>query len=151
MKARREIGGTAYRLFEGDREIGFIRGGTVGFTGFVNAEEAALSGRVAHHALVARRNQQRPWTPSLPPDHRILLDQDGRRLVVAPEGILATLTPPAAGPQDEGGWSVELELNSSERFEVLTIARARAMWTSLLGFGVAGRMRQFSELSPVPA
>src|SRR5688572_28843523 len=97
MKARREIGGTAYRLFEGDREIGFIRGGTVGFTGFVNAEEAALAGRVAHLALVARRNKQRPWTPSLPPDHRILTDQDGRRLVVAPEGILATLTPPPAG------------------------------------------------------
>lgn len=151
MKARREIGGTAYRLFEGNREIGFIRGGTVGFIGFVNAEEAALAGRVAHLALAARRNKRRPWTPSLPPDHRILTDQDGRRLVVAPEGILATLTPPPAGQQEEGGWGVELELIPSERFEVLTIARARAMWTSLLGFGVAGRMRQFTEMSPVPA
>lgn len=150
MKARREIGGTAYRLFEGNREIGFIRGGTVGFTGFGNAEEAALAGRVAHLALVARRNKQRPWTPSLPPDHRILTDLDGRRLVVAPEGILATLTPPPPGQQD-GGWSVELELIPSERFEVLTIARARAMWTSLLGFGIAGRMQQFTDGSPVPA
>src|SRR5688500_20363422 len=103
MKARREIGGTAYRLFEGDREIGFIRGGTVGFTGFVNTEEAALAGRVAHLALVARRNKQRPWTPSLPPDHRILTEQGGRRLVVGPEGILATLTPPSAAEQ-EAGW-----------------------------------------------
>jgi len=25
------------------------------------------------------------------------------------------------------------------------------MWTSLLGFGIAGRMRQFTEMSPVPA
>ena len=151
MKARREIVGTAYRLFEGNREIGFIRGGTVGFTGFVNAEEAALAGRVAHLALAARRTKRRPWTPSLPPDHRILSDQDGRRLVVAPEGILATLTPPPPEQQEEGGWSVELELIPSERFEVLTIARARAMWTSLLGFGIAGRMRQFTEMSPVPA
>ena len=150
MKAQREIGGTSYRLFEGNREIGFIRGGTVGFTGFVNAEEAALAGRVAHLALAARRNKPRPWTPSLPPDHRIVTDQGGHQLVVAPEGILATLTPPPAGKQD-GGWSVQLELLPGERFEVLTIARARAMWTSLLGFGIAGRMRQFSEMSPVPA
>jgi hypothetical protein len=150
MKARRDIGGTAYRLFEGNREIGFIRGGTVGFSGFVNAEEAALAGRVAHLALAARRSKRRPWTPSLPADHRILTDQDGRRLVVAPEGILAALTPPPAGQPDEG-WSIDLELIPSERFEVLTIARARAMWTSLLGFGVAGRMRQFTEMSPVPA
>jgi hypothetical protein len=150
MKARRDIGGTAYRLFEGNREIGFIRGGTVGFSGFVNAEEAALAGRVAHLALAARRSKRRPWTPSLPADHRILVDQDGRRLVVAPEGILAALTPPPAGQPDEG-WSIDLELIPSERFEVLTIARARAMWTSLLGFGIAGRMRQFTEMSPVPA
>ena len=128
MKARRNIGESAYRLFEGDREIGFIRGGTVGFTGFVTAEEAALDPEPA-------LGSSHPHRPG------------GTRGRGGPGGD----SPPPPGQQDEGGWTVELELMPGERFEVLTIARARAMWTSLLGFGIAGRMRQFTEMSPVPA
>lgn len=150
MKARREIGGTGFRLFEGEREVGFIRGGTVGFVGFVNADEAAFAGRVAHLALASRRGTERPWTPSLPADH-FLVTERHRQHVVAPSGILATLRPPALGSPGEEDWGVELQLLPHEQYDILAIARARAMWTGLLGIGVAGRMRQFSETAPLPA
>ena len=45
----------------------------------------------------------------------------------------------------------ELELLPRERYDVFALARARAMWAAILGIGVAGRMRQFSEAVPVLA
>ena len=149
MRARREFDESGYRLFEGEREIGYILDKVVGFVGFVNAEEAAFAGRVAHLALANRRGTERPWTPSLPADH-ILVTEGGSRHVVAPSGILATLRPPAGGLPD-GEWGVELELLPRERYDVFALARARAMWAAILGIGVAGRMRQFSETVPLSA
>ena len=150
MKARREVDGSGFRLFEGEREIGYIRGKVVGFVGFVSADEAALAGRVAHMALANRRGTERPWSPSLPADH-LLVTEGGSRHVVAPSGILATLRPPAAGSPGGEGWGVELELLPRERYDIFALARARAMWAGILGIGVAGRMRQFSEAAPLTA
>ena len=141
MKARREIGGTAFRLFLGEREIGFIRGGTVGFVGFMSADDAAFAGKVAHRTLASRRDPTRPWMPILP-DHFLVIEGD-RQHVVAPSGILATLRPPASDFPGDEDWGVEFELLPEERPDVIAVARARAMWTALLGSGAAGRMRQF--------
>lgn len=150
MKARRESGETGFRLFEGEREIGFIRDGRVGFTGFVSAADAAYAGRVAHLALAIRRGTETPWTPSLPADH-VLVMEGGREHVVARSGILATLLPPVAGLAGVEDWGVELQLLPQEQYDILAIARARAMWTGMLGSGVAGRMRQFNEAAPMTA
>lgn len=142
MKARREAEGTGHRLFHNDREIGFIRGETVGFTGFVNADDAALAGRVAHLALVRHREKQRAWGPTLPADH-LILGHGARLHVVAASGILATLRPPSPLASGNEDWGVELELTPDERFDILAIARAREMWTAMLEIGVSARMRQF--------
>lgn len=141
MKARREIGGMAFRLFQGKREIGFIRDGTVGFVGFRSADDAAFAGKVAHRTLASRRDPKWPWLP-IRPDH-VLVPEDDRQYLVVPSGILATLRPPPSGFPGGEGWGVEFELLPEERPDVFAIARARAMWTALLGSGAAGRMRQF--------
>ena len=144
MRARREIGETAFRLFQGGREIGFIRGGTVGFVGFMDADQAVYAGRMAHQALVHRRDPARPWMPGLPADH-FLVTEDGEQHVADPAGIFATLRPPASGLPEEGGWGVDLELLREEQADVIALSRARTMWTALLESGAAGRMRQFRE------
>lgn len=142
MKARRDIGGMAFRLFQGRREIGFIRDGTVGFVGFRSADEAAFAGKVAYRALASRRDPKRPWPPILP-DH-VLVPEGDRQYLVVPSGRLATLRPPPSGFPGGEGWGVELELLAEERPDVFAVARARVMWTALLGSGAAGRMRQFN-------
>jgi hypothetical protein len=149
MKARREIGETAFRLFQGKREIGFIRDRTVGFVGFVNAEEAAYAGLVAHQALVNWRDPKRTWMPILLADHFLITEGD-RQHVADLSGILATLRPPTSGFPEDEDWGVELELLPEEQPDVFALARARVMWTALLGSGVAGRMRQFGAAAPLP-
>jgi hypothetical protein len=141
VKARRDIGGKAFRLFQGKREIGFIRDGTVGFVGFTNADDAAFAGQVAHRTLASRRDPKRPWLPLLP--HHVLVPEGDRQYLVVPSGILATLRPPQSGIPEDEGWGVEFELLAEEQADVFAVARARAMWTALLGSGAAGRMRQF--------
>jgi hypothetical protein len=144
MRARREIGETAFRLFQGGREIGFIRGGTVGFVGFMDADHAAYAGREAHQALLHRRDPARPWMPGRPATH-FIVTEGGRQHVADPSGILATLRPPASGLVEEGVWGVDLELLPEEQADVIAVGRARSMWTALLASGAAGRMRQFRE------
>lgn len=149
MRARREIGETAFRLFQGQREIGFIRGETVGFVGLMNADDAAFAGRVAHRTLASRRDPTRPWMPILAADPFLVAEGD-RQHLADPSGILATLRPPASGPPGNEDWGVELELLPEEQPDVIAVARARAMWTALLGSGVAGRMRQFIPGAEAP-
>jgi hypothetical protein len=149
MRARREIGEATLRLFQGDREIGYIRGRTVGFFGFVNADEAGYAGWVAHVALATRRGPERPWQPGLMAEHLIVREGE-RQHVVARAGILATLRPPASDPSGEQDWGVELALWPEEEAEVIAVARARTMWTGLLGSGAVGRMRQFGAAAPLP-
>ena len=144
MRARREIGEAAFRLFQGSQEIGFIRGGRVGFAGFMDADEAVYAGRMAHQALVHRRDPGRPWMPGLRADHFLLTEGDEQH-VAGPSGILATLRPPASGLPEEVGWGVDLELLHEEQADVIAVSRARTVWTALLESGAAGRMRQFRE------
>ena len=143
MRARREIGEAAFRLFQGSREIGFIRGDRVGFVGFMDADEAVYAGRMAHQALVHRRDPGRPWM-GLPADHFLVTEGDEQH-VAGPSGILATLRPPASGLPEEVGWGVDLELLREEQADVIAVSRARTVWTALLESGAAGRMRQFGE------
>ena len=141
MKARREVGGTGFQLFQGHREIGFVRHGTVGFVGFVSVDDAAFAAKVAHRALASRRDPTSAWMPILP-DYSLAAAGD-RQLIVDQSGILATLCPHPTDIPAGQDWAVEFKLLPEERPDVFAVARARVMWAALLERGSAGRMRQF--------
>jgi hypothetical protein len=126
MRARRVGNGSEFRLFQDEKEIGWVDATAVSFLGFVTQDDAALAASVAYRALVQR------WPDDARPEES------------------PTLLPPAPEEAAAGGWGFSIPLLPSERIEVFALARARVMWRALQGSGIFRRMRQFAEgLIPV--
>jgi hypothetical protein len=124
MRARRVGTGSEFRLFQDEKEIGWVDGTAVSFRGFATRDDAALAAVAAHRALASRRGDQASW-------------QGGADAVT-------TLLPPA--PEEAvSGWGFALPLLPSERLEVFALARARIIWRALQGTGISRRMRQFAD------
>jgi hypothetical protein len=121
MRARRAGGGSEFRLFQDEQEIGRVDGTAVSFRGLETPEDAILAATVAQRAL-ARRREQQPDTLEA-----------------------ATLLPPTPEVSGVGGWGFKIALLPSERVEVFALARARVIWRALQGTGVSRRMRQFAD------
>ena len=121
MRARRVGTGSEFRLFQDEREIGWVDGATVSFRGFETPDDAILAARAAHRAL-GRRREKQPDTPDA-----------------------STLLPPTPEMPGIGGWGFKIALLPSERVEVFALARARVIWRALQGNGVSRRMRQFAD------
>ena len=121
MRARRVGTGFEFRLFQDEREIGWLDGASVTFRGFETADDAIFASTVAQHALVRRREQE--------PD----------------PADTAMLLPPMPDGPGIGGWGFTIALLPSERVEVFARARARVIWRALQGTGVSRRMRQFVD------
>lgn len=121
MRARRVGTGPEFRLFQDEREIGWVDSSGVSFRGFETPDDAVLAATVAQRALVRRRERQ-PNTADA-----------------------ATLLPPAPEVSGIGGWGFKIALLPSERVEVFALARARVVWRALQGTGVSRRMRQFAD------
>ncbi len=120
--------GIRFQLLDGTREIGYIRGGVVGFGGFDTREEAVEAASLAHRGLEQRRAMQAPTTGT--PEELLVWDRDDGTHVVARTGLVARLTPPGTvgGPE---GWGFEIRLLPEEREAVFAMSRARTMWRAL--------------------
>ena len=121
MRARRVGTRSEFRLFQDEREIGWLDGTAVSFRGFETPDDAILAATVAHRALVRRRDRQ--------PD----------------TADAATLLPPTPEMPGIGGWGFKIARLPSERVEVFALARARVICWALQGNGVSRRMRQFAD------
>ncbi len=130
--------GTEYRLYDDEREIGYIRDGAVGFVGFDTMEDAAQGAQVVHRALEQRRARS-TWGGGVLDGYYIWEHPDGPH-VIARSGLLARLIPPA-GDGSGSTWGLELPLLPEERGSVFAISRARTMWRALQWSGIGRRMR----------
>ena len=78
-----EYGDGRFRLFHGDREIGWVEGRAVGFVGFASDDEAVRAATIAYDALSGWLARQAGGTA---------IPRRGRRLRVRAEGGERTLT-----------------------------------------------------------
>lgn len=145
MRARRGATSSEFRLFAGEREIGYINDTTVGFLGFASRTEAALAASVAHRGLARRRGRQ--VRPANVPDDFLVMEHGSTQHVIATAGVLATLRPPGSDATPVAGWGFEIELLPEERLGVFAVGRARVMWRALRATGIYRRMRQFNTES----
>ena len=141
MRIRAGTTSSEWRLFDGGKEVGYIRGSDVGFAGFCSEMDAAQAAYAAHRAL-ARRRAKSTWTPS-PPEEFLLGERGEARYVIERSGLLARLYEPAPdiGRAD---WDFEVTLRPEESLNVFAMSRARVMWSALRASGYAQRMRQFT-------
>jgi len=133
---------TEYRLFDGDRAIGYIREDAVGFRGFDSQAQAAEAAYIAHRAL-AQRRAKALWVPDAPEEF-LVWDHDDGQYVIARSGLLARLTPPVPDAEP-GGWGFDVSLRPEERVSVFAMSRARTMWQALRWTGLSRGMSQFRE------
>jgi hypothetical protein len=141
MRARRVATRSEFRLFQNDREIGYVDSTKARFQGFASRDDAALAASVAHRAL-ARRRGERPHSMDEPKDF-LVVDRGTTQVVIARTAVLATLLPPALEESESGGWGFEIELLPKERCEIFAVARARVIWRALRDTGIYRRMWQF--------
>lgn len=130
--------GTEFRIFDDDREIGYIRDGAVGFAGFETMEDAAQAAQVVHRALEQRRARS-TWGGGVLDGYYVWEHPDGPH-VIARSGLLARLIPPAEDRPDSA-WGLEVPLLPEERGSVFAMSRARTMWNALQWSGIGRRMR----------
>lgn len=128
-----------FRLFDGDVEIGYIRGGAVGFRGFGSAADAAEAAGTASRALEQRRARA-TWMADTAEEF-LVWERDDETYVVARSGLLARLTPPDSAAESLG-WGFEVQLLPEEGVTLFAMARARTMWHALRWSGLCRRMRQ---------
>jgi hypothetical protein len=141
MRARRVGNEPEFRLFQHDREIGFVDGTRVAFQGFASRDDAALAASVAHRALARRRGQ--PQHSMDEPKDFVVVNQGSTQSVIPRTAVSATLLPPALEDSESGGWGFEIMLLPEENVEVFAVARARVIWRALQGSGIYRRMNQF--------
>lgn len=120
------------RMFDGDREVGRIEGGTVRFTGFMTPSVAASAAQTAIRALSRRRSRLLP--PDAPEELVLASHADGQYLI-GRSSLLARLVPPEA---DGGEWGFEVGLRYDEQMPVFAMSRARTMWHAIRAVGLAG-------------
>lgn len=133
-----------FRLFKGDRQIGYIKNVAVGFGGFGTETEAAQAAYTAHRALGRRRSQAAELSIPNAPEELLLGEHGGGQYVIARSGLLARLVPPDPDYGYEG-WGFEISLRPEEHATVFAMSRARTIWQALRGCGWLRRMRQFSK------
>jgi hypothetical protein len=143
MRARRISTGSAFRLFEEEREIGYVDHIKMRFHGFATREEAALAASMAHRALTRRRGEQESLADR--PGDVYIMEQGSTLAVVARAGVLATLLPAQEKEAEAHGWGFEIPLLPEEQFEIFSVARARVIWRALRDARVHQRMRQFAR------
>jgi hypothetical protein len=141
MRARRVATKSAFRLFQDDKEIGYVDGTRARFRGFASRDAAALAASLAHRAL-ARRRGERPHSMDEPKDF-LVVGQGSTQSVIARTAVLATLLPPTLEESESDGWGFEIELLPEERLEIFAVARARVIWRTLRSTGIYRRMWQF--------
>lgn len=125
MRIREGATASERRLFQDDREIGYIRGATVGFVGFTTEADAVEAAHSADRALERRRSRA-GWLAS-----------------TIGGATVAQLVRVEAAPGTV--WGFEVTLRAEERVTVFAMSRARTMWNALRASGLAGRMRQFHD------
>ena len=115
MRFRSEAEPGHYTIVVGDRTVGYIRPGVVGFRGFASESDALVGARVAEQALAERRaagsRRSADTTVVAGGAHRAAQ-------IVSPNGAAAN-------------WGIEVTLDTSERAPVFTMSRARTIWRAL--------------------
>ena len=132
MHIRMAESGDERLLYVRDRQVGYIRGDTVGFTGFGSEDEAARAACMAHRTLARRRAGEGHWSVE---EYLFGYTDDGQ-FVIAQSGVVARLLPPKLSEEDIG-WGFEMTLRPEETAGAFALARARLMWNALRTGGSA--------------
>jgi hypothetical protein len=128
-------------LYAKERQVGYIRGDHLSFSGFPSEDEAAQAACIAHRALVSVRRQAAPGAQ----EEYLFGHTEEGQFVIAHSGVLARVLPPE--PQDEErSWGFEVALRPDETFSVFAMARARLVWKALRASGVRQGMSRLAAV-----
>lgn len=138
-------GVSTYRLVHRGREVGYIDGRRVGFTGFATAGDAGLAAWASTQALRLRR---RGPSGRIVPGYEakpLLIERGPDDLILADCDIVAAIvrTPGEARLGEADGWGFEIESPMEDGPELFIVAQARIMWS-----GVRGQRRMTLSASP---
>jgi hypothetical protein len=107
-----------FDLLDGNRLVGWVRGGTIGFGGFADENEAGGAAWVAHRTI-AQRLAHRHGGPPAPADAEplSLVREGDRELILASGAPIATLVRPGVdsrGGSDSLGFEIQVPLAGDE-------------------------------------
>jgi hypothetical protein len=134
------------RILDDGREVGWIRMGTVRFTGFATANSAAVAAQVAIRALSRRRSRS---IAADTPDELVLASHRDGQYLIGRSSLLARLVPPE--PPTGSAWGFEVPLRFDEQAPVFAMSRARTMWQAIRGAGLAASTSELPPSSPAGA
>ncbi|HEX3274260.1 MAG TPA: hypothetical protein VHR43_05340 [Gemmatimonadales bacterium] len=129
-------------LFQSDHQIGYIRDGQVGFTGFGTRIAGAQAAYTGHRALTRRRTKTGILAE---PPGEILVSGHGDEPVVVDGGCYVAQLRRTATATGEPSWGFELPLLPEERGEVFATSRARTVWNALRASGLSEGPRPPAE------